>query len=318
MDDRPPTPVHRASVLGRDWPYLLIGCGLLLGAAVGGLSSAARWWRAERAEGTVVALEGRSDEDGVAYYPVVEYAVGGRPFRCEGGFGFGPSLFRVGERVDVLYLPGRPGDAVIDTFSQRWGGYAIFAAVGLLFVLVPRSMRPAARPPEPAGAADPPPAGPGEPDFRDEMGVRGYVLGNLGCLVIFVAFFFAVAGLLPVGLGGVGRWWAWVVAAFCGLGVAWTAAAHAPLLARGGAYRVVVRDGRLRVDSPHPILGRGFDVPLADVRRLVIRSVDEGEDRYEVHAGEEEVYEVKGPCARQLFEALRRLHPGAAVEGRWE
>jgi Protein of unknown function (DUF3592) len=317
MDGRPLDPGNHARAPGRDWPYLLVGCALAGGALVGGLSSVARWWGAERVEGTVVALASRATEDGVAYYPVVEYVIKSQPYRCEGGFGFGPDHFRVGERVGVLYRPGRPQDAVIDNFSQRLGGYGIFAAAGLLFLLVPRLMRPAENPPSsPQTQAVVPPAGPDEPDFRDEMGVRGYVLGNLGCLVVFVVFFIAVAGLLPVALGGFGRWWAWFVAAFCGLGVAWTAAAHGPLLARGGVYRVVVRGGRLRVDSPHPILGRSFDVPLAEVRRLVVRRVDEGEDRYEVHAGEEDVYEVRGPCARQLFEALAQVHPAAAVERR--
>src|SRR5262249_34855809 len=149
-----------ANALGGGWLFPLIGGALLLGAAIGCLYSAVRWWEAERAEGTVVALEDKFNEDGVAYFPVVEYHVGGQRFRCKGSFGFGPARYRVGERVGVLYQAGQPGEACIDDFLQRWGGYTLFAVSGLLFVVVPRAMRLPAR----VGAMKPlPPTVPGKP-----------------------------------------------------------------------------------------------------------------------------------------------------------
>src|SRR5262249_43252766 len=155
-------------------------------------------------------------------------------------FGFCPAQFRVGEQVGVLYRADQPGDACIDAFLQRWGGYTVFAVVGLLFVFVPWAMRS----PERVGATKPlAPTGSCEPDFRDEMGVRAYVLRSLGCLGAGLAVFVAVAGLLPVILG-FAQWWAWFVAGFCGLALVGFAATHVPLLVRGGTYRVVVRDGR--------------------------------------------------------------------------
>jgi hypothetical protein len=312
MDQRSPIRGKDAIALGRGCLFPLISGALLLSAAIGCLSSAVRWRAAERTEGTVVALEGQPDDDGVAYYPVVEYHVGGQRFRCKGSFGFDPAQFRVGERVGVLYRADQPGEACLDAFWQRWGGYTLFAVVGLLFVLVPWAMRP----PQRGGATKPlAPTGSGEPDFRDEMGVRGYALGSLGCLGAFLAGFVAVAGLLPVTLG-FAQWWAWFVAGFCGLALVGFAATHIPLLVRGGTYRVVVQDGRLRVDSPHRSLGPSFEVPLLSVQRLVIWNVSEGVDRYELHTCAGEVYELKSPFAKRVFEAIQGLHPGVAVGSR--
>src|SRR5262249_46701559 len=150
---------------------------------------------------------------------------------------------------------------------------------------------------------------------RDEMGVRGYVLGSLGCLGAFLAGFVAVVGLLPVVLG-FALWWAWFVAGFCGLALVGFAATHLPLVVRRGTYRVVVQDGRLRVDSPHRSLGPSFEVPLPSVQRLVIWDVSEGAVRYEIHTCAGEVYELKHLFARRVFEAIQELHPGVAVETR--
>src|SRR5262249_22680188 len=149
---------------------------------------------------------------------------------------------------------------------QRWGGYTLFAVSGLLFVFVPRAMRLPAR----VRATKPlAPTVPGGPDFCYEMGLRAFALIRLGWLGGLSIVFAAVAGLLPVVLGSA-QWWAWLMAALCGLGLVALAATHIPLLVRGGTYRVVVQAGRLRVDSPHQSLGPSFDVPLSSVQRLVI------------------------------------------------
>src|SRR5262249_10648290 len=133
MDERSPIRGKDAIALGGGWLFPLIGGALLLSAAIGCLHSAVRWWGAERTEGTGVALEGGSGEDGEAYSPVVEYHVGGQRFRCQGSFGFSPAQFRVGERVGVLYRADQPAEACIDGFLQRWGGSTLLAVVGLLF-----------------------------------------------------------------------------------------------------------------------------------------------------------------------------------------
>src|SRR5262249_45140976 len=112
------------------------------------------------------------------------------------------------------------------------------------------------------------------------------------------------------------QWWAWFVAGFCGLALVGFAATHVPLLVRGGTYRVVVQDGRLGVGSPHRSLGPRFELSLPSVPRLVIWSVSEEADRYEIHTCSGEVYELKTPCAKRVFEAIQQLHPGIAVESR--
>src|SRR5262245_39557343 len=106
---------------------LFTGLGYLLmgGALFGVLFSVVRWWGAERTEGTVVAVETRSDSDGNSFYPVVEYVVAGQRLKCDGTFGFNPPVYRVGERVPVLYHPKQPTDSIIDKFAQRWGGQTI-------------------------------------------------------------------------------------------------------------------------------------------------------------------------------------------------
>src|SRR5262245_53554772 len=65
MDARSPIREKDANALGRGCLFPLLGGALLLGAALGCLDSAVRWWGAERTEGTVVALEGQPDDGGV-------------------------------------------------------------------------------------------------------------------------------------------------------------------------------------------------------------------------------------------------------------
>jgi hypothetical protein len=70
------------------------------------------------------------------------------------------------------------------------------------------------------------------------------------------------------------------------------------------------------VDSLHRSLGPSFEVPLSSVQRLVIWDVSEGAARYDIQTCSGEVYELKSPCAKRVFEAIHQLHPGVAVESR--
>ena len=47
-----------------------------------------------------------------------------------------PAAYDVGEKVAVLYSPGDPEDARIDSFFGLWGGSCIFGGIGFLFTLV--------------------------------------------------------------------------------------------------------------------------------------------------------------------------------------
>ena len=57
-----------------------------------------------------------------------------RGIEFRSGNGSNPPLYEVGEKVPVLYLPGRPGAAVIDTFIELWLGPVIYTGLGLLLL----------------------------------------------------------------------------------------------------------------------------------------------------------------------------------------
>ncbi|MGA4844567.1 DUF3592 domain-containing protein [Streptomyces sp. G45] len=103
---------------------------------------------AERAQGTVVALEWRSsggDSDGgtsrrtrgddePTAYPVVEFRTeDGTPTRFRDSTGSNPAAYEVGERVEVLYRADSPEDARIKGFLSLWLGPLILGGIGLVF-----------------------------------------------------------------------------------------------------------------------------------------------------------------------------------------
>jgi hypothetical protein len=107
------------------------GVGLLLAALSGGWR-AASLSKMQRAEGTVVALRHTSR----SYRPVVQFAPnGGAPVRFESEIGSSPPAFQVGEYVEVLYAPGNPSDALIDSFFQIWFFQALAAFIATPFAL---------------------------------------------------------------------------------------------------------------------------------------------------------------------------------------
>ncbi len=93
-----------------------------------------------RTPGTVIELAGGRDSDGdYSYRPVVEFfdASGTRQVFAS-SVSSSPPSYSTGERVTVIYRPGAPDDAIIDSFVDRFllplmfGGIgAIFAAIGL-------------------------------------------------------------------------------------------------------------------------------------------------------------------------------------------
>lgn len=92
----------------------------------------------EKTSGHVVALSEHSDDEGCCTYaPVVEFTVGGFPVRFEGNNSSDPPAYRVGQEVEVLYLPNNPSKAGINSFSELWMTAVILAPVTLgLFVVL--------------------------------------------------------------------------------------------------------------------------------------------------------------------------------------
>jgi hypothetical protein len=118
-----------------------------------------------RAEGTIVRLVEKRGKY-IRYFPVVEFTPReGRQveFRSDYPDGFPPSLYKVGQRVPVVYVPAAPSRAEIDqpglhaknvtpfrTAGGIWVGVMTLLCGGLAVVLRPRK-----RPAPAAGPLDP-------------------------------------------------------------------------------------------------------------------------------------------------------------------
>jgi hypothetical protein len=117
--------------------FLVIGL-ILAGMSVSLLANA------ERARGTVVALEWRDDDnngvsrkarvnDKPAAYPVVEFtSADGTPRTFRSSTGSNPPSYEKGERVEVLYRADSPEDAQINGFASLWLLPLVFGGIGLV------------------------------------------------------------------------------------------------------------------------------------------------------------------------------------------
>jgi len=118
--------------------------GLLI-FALGLLFAGLAWWayahqaafaaRAARAEGEVLELVRSRGSKSTTWRPRVRFQVDGVPHEFVDSAGSSPPAFAQGERVTVLYEPGHPEDAMVDSWVGRYllctilGG---FAALGCL------------------------------------------------------------------------------------------------------------------------------------------------------------------------------------------
>lgn len=105
-----------------------------------------------RAEGTVIDLVYRSSDDGGGTYaPVVEFRdQDGNRQLYRSSSGSNPPSYDRGETVEVIYMPGTPERAMIDSFSDRWmvplilGIFMLsFGGIGyaILFFMIRHAMR---------------------------------------------------------------------------------------------------------------------------------------------------------------------------------
>ncbi|TXS53427.1 DUF3592 domain-containing protein [Streptomyces sp. uw30] len=116
--------------------FLVVGL-ILAGISVSFLADA------ERARGTVVELEWRSDDNGASRkaresnrpvaYPVVEFtSADGTSRTFRGSTGSNPPSYEEGEQVEVLYRADSPEDARINGFASLWLLPLIFGGLGLV------------------------------------------------------------------------------------------------------------------------------------------------------------------------------------------
>ncbi|MBK3580583.1 DUF3592 domain-containing protein [Streptomyces sp. MBT65] len=100
---------------------------------------------AERAPGTVVSLEWRTDHSSASRknrasdkpmaYPVVEFTpAGGASRTFRDSTGSNPPAYEAGDRVEVLYHADSPEDARLDGFLSLWLLPLVFGGIGLVIV----------------------------------------------------------------------------------------------------------------------------------------------------------------------------------------
>ena len=114
---------------------ILIGLGLAL-------HTLSFLHHAERANGKVITLRQKVDDDGVTFAPTFNFvAVSGQSYTVDSNSYSRPAGFEEGEAVSVLYLQSAPETARIDSFWQVWAMETICVALGSFFVLVALAMR---------------------------------------------------------------------------------------------------------------------------------------------------------------------------------
>lgn len=91
-----------------------------------------------RGRGTVIELARSRNSDGdVTYRPIVEFFDSNRTrHEFTGQVGSSPPSYSVGEKVEVIYPPGEPGRAIIDSFFDRFFLPMMFGGIGSVFALV--------------------------------------------------------------------------------------------------------------------------------------------------------------------------------------
>ena len=80
--------------------------------------------------------DGRTREE-VTYYPVVEFDDGdGQTHEFRSSAGSNPPAYSEGDRVEVLYDPGDPQQASINSFTSLWVGPLVTGGLGAVFALM--------------------------------------------------------------------------------------------------------------------------------------------------------------------------------------
>jgi len=108
--------------------------GILLGVTVIPLL-----WKAvvfKKTEGVVVSItftESAGRRKKTNYYPVVEYVVNNRTYKCLGSRFQHEELY-VGDKAPVIYDPEDPANGYVYNFLGYWAAKTIFAVVATIFL----------------------------------------------------------------------------------------------------------------------------------------------------------------------------------------
>jgi hypothetical protein len=116
--------------------FSLVGLGLLAPALWVGYRSWAFLQVAQAVPGTVIGLEWSDSDDSSGARPRVRYEVRGEPYQITGNSWSSPPAYAIGDQVRVLYPPGQPKAAQLESWFDFWFLPALLGGIGLLFTLV--------------------------------------------------------------------------------------------------------------------------------------------------------------------------------------
>jgi hypothetical protein len=107
-----------------------------IGCLIAGINALVKQRRERRAStaaaGVVTGLQATASRRGHIYCPTVEYATAsGERVSFTSSFGSMPASYQVGQSVKVLYNPGQPAAAEIDSGLSRWLAPGCFLAFAL-------------------------------------------------------------------------------------------------------------------------------------------------------------------------------------------
>lgn len=123
--------------------FPLVGALMLIAAIAVGVAQQRFRVHAVQAQGTVIdhrVSHSDSSESGSGgsdtYCPIVRFAVDGREIEFVGKVCSSPPSNDVGDPVVVLYRPGEPDDARLDSFAERWLAILVLGGMGSVFVAI--------------------------------------------------------------------------------------------------------------------------------------------------------------------------------------
>lgn len=121
-------------VICRSW--LAGGICSLVAAIAFGIFTGVFVARSVPATGTIVDLIPNRDKQNkpIDYTPVFSFVAGdGNTYKIEWVVASNPPGFNVGQKVQVLYVPGRPAGARLASFGQLWFVSIVCAGLGAFF-----------------------------------------------------------------------------------------------------------------------------------------------------------------------------------------
>jgi hypothetical protein len=133
---RPPRPLYGPTAL---WTgFMIAGAAVALAGIVALVADLVLSPRSAHADAVVVGVaEHIASRGQKSYQPVLEFTADGQRVRFEGGDPVSNrAAIRVGGTRRVVYDPGNPRDARLDTTWQRWAMWLALVVLGLVLILI--------------------------------------------------------------------------------------------------------------------------------------------------------------------------------------